>query len=126
VTFNGWLQITLHAVLIVPIAKPFGGYMTHVFNGERTFLRSVVRPLEVGIYKICGVREDDEQRRVSYADAMLAFSFAGFVIMYAVQRLQNVLPLNPAGQDAVSPDLAFNTSVSFMTNTNWQTCPRRR
>ena len=119
-TFNGWLQIALYAVLIVLIAKPLGGYMTSVFNGERTFLRPIVRPLEVGIYKICGVREDDEQHWVTYAVAMLAFSFAGFVIMYAIQRLQNVLPLNPAGQDAVSPDLAFNTSVSFMTNTNWQ------
>ncbi len=119
-TFNGWLQIALYAVLIVLIAKPLGGYMTSVFNGERTFLRPVVRPLEIGIYKICGVREDDEQHWVTYAIAMLAFSFAGFVLMYAIQRLQNVLPLNPAGQDAVSPDLAFNTSVSFMTNTNWQ------
>jgi K+-transporting ATPase ATPase A chain len=119
-TFNGWLQIALYAVLIVLIAKPLGSYMTSVFNGERTFLRPVVRPLEVGIYKLCGVREDDEQHWVSYAVAMLAFSFAGFVLMYTIQRLQNVLPLNPAGQDAVSPDLAFNTSVSFMTNTNWQ------
>jgi potassium-transporting ATPase potassium-binding subunit len=119
-TFNGWLQIALYAVLIVLIAKPLGSYMTSVFNGERTFLRPVVRPLEVGIYKICGVREDDEQHWVTYAVAMLAFSFAGFVLMYTIQRLQNVLPLNPAGQDAVSPDLAFNTSVSFMTNTNWQ------
>ncbi len=119
-TFNGWLQIALYAVLIVLIAKPLGGYMTSVFNGERTFLRPVVRPLEIGIYKLCGVREDEEQHWVTYAVAMLAFSFAGFVLMYAIQRLQNVLPLNPAGQDAVSPDLAFNTSVSFMTNTNWQ------
>src|SRR5580704_11855922 len=119
-TFNGWLQIALYAVLIVLIAKPLGGFMTHVFNGERTFLRSALRWLEVGIYKVCGVREDEEQHWVTYAVAMLAFSFAGFVIMYAIQRLQNVLPLNPAGQDAVSPDLAFNTSVSFMTNTNWQ------
>ena len=80
----------------------------------------MLRPIEVGIYKLCGVREDEEQHWVSYAVAMLAFSFAGFVIMYAIQRLQNVLPFNPQGQDAVSPDLAFNTSVSFMTNTNWQ------
>ncbi len=80
----------------------------------------MLRPIEVGIYKMCGVDENEEQHWVSYAVAMLAFSFAGFVIMYAIQRLQNVLPLNPQGQDAVSPDLAFNTSVSFMTNTNWQ------
>jgi K+-transporting ATPase ATPase A chain len=119
-TFNGWLQIAIYAVLVILITKPFGGYMTRVFDGERTPLRPVLRPIEVGIYKLCGVREDEEQHWVSYAVAMLAFSFAGFVIMYAIQRLQNVLPFNPAGQDAVSPDLAFNTSVSFLTNTNWQ------
>src|ERR1700749_4199684 len=119
-TFNGWLQIGLFAVLIVLLTKPVGGYMTRVFAGERTPLRPVLRPIEVGIYKLCGVREDEEQHWISYAVAMLAFSFAGFVIMYAIQRLQNVLPFNPAAQDAVSPDLAFNTSVSFLTNTNWQ------
>ncbi len=119
-TFNGWLQIAIYAVLVILIAKPFGGYMTRIFNGERTPLRLVLRPLEVGIYKVCGVREDEEQHWVSYAVAMLAFSFAGFVIMYAIQRMQNLLPFNPQGQDAVSPDLAFNTSVSFLTNTNWQ------
>jgi potassium-transporting ATPase potassium-binding subunit len=119
-TFNGWLQIALFAVLVVLLTKPFGGYMTRVFAGERTLLRPVLRPIELGIYKMCGVDENEEQHWVGYAIAMLAFSFAGFVIMYGVQRLQNVLPLNPQGQDAVSPDLAFNTSVSFMTNTNWQ------
>jgi K+-transporting ATPase ATPase A chain len=119
-TFNGWLQIALYAVLVVLLTKPMGGYMTRVFAGERTLLRPVLRPIELGIYKMCGVEENEEQHWVGYAIAMLAFSFAGFVIMYGIQRLQNVLPLNPQGQDAVSPDLAFNTSVSFMTNTNWQ------
>src|SRR6516225_15222 len=119
-TFNGWLQIAIYAVLVILITKPFGGYMTRVFNGERTPLALVLRPIEIGIYKICGVRENEEQHWISYAAAMLAFSFAGFVTMYAIQRLQNVLPFNPAGQDAVSPDLSFNTSVSFLTNTNWQ------
>jgi K+-transporting ATPase ATPase A chain len=119
-TFNGWLQIALFAVLVVLLTKPMGGYMTRVFAGERTLLRPVLRPIELGIYKMCGVEENEEQHWVGYAIAMLAFSFAGFVIMYGIQRLQNVLPLNPQGQDAVSPDLAFNTSVSFMTNTNWQ------
>jgi K+-transporting ATPase ATPase A chain len=119
-TFNGWLQIAIYSGLVILITKPFGGYMTRVFNGERTPLRVVLHPIEVGIYKLCGVREDEEQHWISYAIAMLAFSFAGFVVMYAIQRLQNVLPFNPAGQDAVSPDLAFNTSVSFLTNTNWQ------
>jgi potassium-transporting ATPase potassium-binding subunit len=119
-TFNGWLQIAIYAVLVILITKPFGGYMTRVFNGERTPLTVVLRPIEIAIYKLCGVREDEEQHWISYAVAMLAFSFAGFAIMYGIQRLQNVLPFNPAGQSAVSPDLAFNTSVSFLTNTNWQ------
>ncbi len=119
-TFNGRLQIAILAVLVILNTKPFGGYMTRVFNGERTPLRVVLHPIEVGIFKLCGVRPDEEQHWISYAVAMLAFSFAGFVIMYAIQRLQNVLPFNPQGQDAVSPDLAFNTSVSFLTNTNWQ------
>jgi K+-transporting ATPase ATPase A chain len=119
-TFNGWLQIAIYAVLVILITKPFGGYMTRVFNGERAPLRVVLRPIEIGIYRLCGVRENEEQHWISYAVAMLAFSFAGFVLTYAIQRLQNVLPFNPAGQSAVSPDLAFNTSVSFLTNTNWQ------
>src|ERR1700733_4278355 len=119
-TFNGWLQIAIFAVLVILITKPFGGYMTRVFNGERTPLRVVLHPIEVGIYKLCGVRPDEEQHWISYAVAMLAFSFAGFVTMYGIQRLQNILPFNPQGQDAWSPDLAFNTSVSFLTNTNWQ------
>ena len=119
-TFNGWLQIAIFAVLVILITKPFGGYMTRVFNGERTPLRLVLHPIEVGIYNLCGVRPDEEQHWISYAVAMLAFSFAGFVTMYGIQRLQNILPFNPQGQDAVSPDLAFNTSVSFLTNTNWQ------
>ena len=106
--------------LVILITKPFGGYMTRVFEGERTPLSLVLRPVERGIYKLCGTSEREEQHWLSYAIAMLAFSFAGFVIMYGIQRLQNVLPFNPQGQDAVSPDLAFNTSVSFVTNTNWQ------
>ena len=119
-TMNGWIQIAIFSVLVILITKPFGGYITQVFNGESTFLRPMLRPIEAGIYRLCGVRESEEQHWVTYAVAMLAFSFAGFVIMYGIQRLQNVLPFNPAGLDAVSPDLAFNTSVSFLTNTNWQ------
>ena len=119
-TFNGWLQIAIYSVLVILIAKPFGFYMTRVFEGERTPLSIVLRPIELGIYKLCGTSEREEQHWLGYAVAMLAFSFAGFVVMYAIQRLQNVLPFNPQGQDAVTPDLAFNTSVSFMTNTNWQ------
>jgi K+-transporting ATPase ATPase A chain len=119
-TLNGWLQIAIYCGLLILLTKPIGGYMTRVFNGERTPLSPVLRPLEIGIYRICGVDEKTEQHWVTYAVAMLAFSFAGFVVLYTLQRLQAVLPFNPQGLDPVSPDLAFNTSVSFITNTNWQ------
>jgi potassium-transporting ATPase potassium-binding subunit len=119
-TVNGWLQIALYCVLLLLITKPLGGYMTRVFAGERTLLSPVLRPLERGLYRLSGVDEVQEQHWVVYAIAMLAFTFAGFVVLYALQRLQNVLPFNPQHLDAVSPDLAFNTSVSFVTNTNWQ------
>src|SRR5689334_23077735 len=119
-TINGWLQIALYCVLLTLLVKPLGGYMTRVFAGEKTFLSPILRPLEIGIYRLCGVRQDEDQHWVTYAIAMLAFSFAGFVVLYGLQRLQAVLPLNPQHLEAVSPDLAFNPSVSFVTNTNWQ------
>src|ERR1700742_849862 len=119
-TFNGWLQIALYCVLLVLITRPLGFYMTRVFNGERTLLSPLLRPLERGLYRISGVNEAEEQHWVTYAVAMLAFTFAGFAVLYALQRLQADLPFNPQKLDAVSPDLAFNTSVSFITNTNWQ------
>ena len=119
-TFNGWVQIALYCILLTLLVKPLGGYMTRIFSGDRTLLSPVLRPIEIGLYKICGVREDEEQHWVTYAVAMLFFSVAGFVSLYALQRLQDVLPFNPQGQSAVSPDLAFNTSISFVTNTNWQ------
>jgi potassium-transporting ATPase potassium-binding subunit len=119
-TLNGWVQIAIYAALLILVTKPLGGYMTRIFNGERTWLSPVLRPLEVGIYRICGVDEEEEQHWISYVVAMLAFSFAGFVILYGIQRLQGLLPLNPEGFGAESPDLSFNTSVSFLTNTNWQ------
>ena len=119
-TINGWIQIALYCVIITLLVKPFGGYMTRVFNGERTLLSPVLRPVERGIYAVSGVAEQDEQHWVTYGIAMLVFTLAGFVTLYALQRLQAMLPFNPQGQAAVSPDLAFNTSVSFITNTNWQ------
>src|SRR5471032_1204991 len=119
-TFNGWLQVALYCVLLMLLTKPLGGYMTRVFAGDRTLLSPVLGPLERGLYRIGGIDEKQEQHWVTYAIAMLAFTFAGFVVLYALQRLQNVLPFNPQSLDAVSPDLAFNTSVSFITNTNWQ------
>ena len=119
-TVNGWLQIALYCALLILLTNPLGGYMTRVFGGERTLLSPVLRPVERGLYGLSGVDEAGEQHWVTYAIAMLAFSFAGFVSLYGLQRLQNLLPLNPQALDAVTPDLAFNTSVSFVTNTNWQ------
>src|SRR5580693_117322 len=119
-TLNGWLQIALYCVVITLLAKPFGAYMTKVFAGERNFLSPVFGPLERGIYWLCGVDPKQEQHWVTYAVSMLFFTAAGFVTLYALQRLQAVLPFNPADQTGVEQSLAFNTSVSFVTNTNWQ------
>jgi K+-transporting ATPase ATPase A chain len=119
-TINGWLQIALFSAIVIALTRPFGGYMTRVFAGERTLLTPVLRPVERAIYRLCGVDEGVEQHWLTYAVAMLLFSVAGFASLYALQRLQAVLPFNPAGQAAVEQSLAFNTSVSFVTNTNWQ------
>jgi len=119
-TLNGWLQIGLYGVVLILLTRPFGAYMTAVFEGRPTVLSPILRPLERGIYRISGVAETDEQHWLTYAVAMLIFSFVGFVATYAIERLQGMLPFNPAGMGAVSPGLAFNTSVSFVTNTNWQ------
>jgi potassium-transporting ATPase potassium-binding subunit len=119
-TGNGWGQIALFSVIIVAITRPLGGYMTRVFAGERTFLRPVLRPVERAVYWCCGVDEKEEQHWLTYAVAMLLFSVVGCVTLYALQRLQWYLPFNPQGQTAVEQSLAFNTSVSFLTNTNWQ------
>jgi potassium-transporting ATPase potassium-binding subunit len=119
-TAIGWIQIILFCAIIVALVKPLGGYMTRVFNGERTFLSPVLRPVEAGIYWIGGVDERREQHWLTYAVAMLLFHVGAFAILYAVMRLQAVLPFNPAGQSAVAEDLSFNTAISFLTNTNWQ------
>src|SRR5690349_3047243 len=119
-TINGWVQIVLFGVLLTLIVQPLGAYMTRIFEGKPTLLSPVLRPLERGIYAVCGVDEHQEQHWITYAAAMLAFSVAGFFLLYGLQRLQAVLPFNPQHFDAVTPDLAFNTSVNFLTNTNWQ------
>jgi K+-transporting ATPase ATPase A chain len=119
-TTNGWIQIALYCVIIIAITKPVGGYMTRVFNGERTWLSPILRPVERVFYALSGVNEKEDQHWLTYAVAMLAFSMAGFVSLYLIQRLQAVLPLNPQKFPAVGEHLAFNTSVSFITNTNWQ------
>jgi K+-transporting ATPase ATPase A chain len=119
-TFMGWVQIACYCAVIVAITPPLGAYMTRIFNGERTFLTPILRPIEIRLYKIAGVDERREQHAVTYTVAMLLFHVGGFVILYALMRLQQWLPFNPAEQAAVAPDLSFNTSVSFITNTNWQ------
>src|SRR5258705_218718 len=119
-TIVGWVQIALFSVIVILIARPFGGYMTRVFAGERTFLTPLLRPVERAVYWCCGVDEKEEQHWLTYAVAMLLFSVVGFLILYALQRLQWYLPFNPQEQTGVEPSSAFNTSVSFVTNTNWQ------
>jgi potassium-transporting ATPase potassium-binding subunit len=119
-TAIGWIQIILYCVIIIALTKPLGWYMTRVFNGERTFLSPVLRPVEAGIYWIGGVDEKREQHWLTYTVAMLLFHVGGVFIIYGLMRLQAVLPFNPAEQSAVAEDLSFNTAISFITNTNWQ------
>jgi K+-transporting ATPase ATPase A chain len=119
-TVNGWIQIAVYCVSIVILAKPLGVYMARVFTGERTFLAPVIAPFERNLYRIAGVDETREQHWLPYAIAMLLFSAVSFAALYAMQRLQGALPINPAGMAAITPDSAFNTSVSFVSNTNWQ------
>jgi potassium-transporting ATPase potassium-binding subunit len=119
-TVIGWIQIILYCAIVVALVKPLGWYMTRVFNGERTFLSPVLRPVEAGLYWVGGVDEKREQHWLTYTVAMLLFHVGGFLIIYAVMRLQAVLPFNPAEQSAVAEDLSFNTAISFITNTNWQ------
>ncbi|HEY1760448.1 MAG TPA: potassium-transporting ATPase subunit KdpA [Bryobacteraceae bacterium] len=125
----GIAQIVVYFVILVLIAKPLGSYMARVFEGHRTFLHPVLRPLERLCYRLCGVREDVEQRWTQYVGSLLAFSLASFFFVYLIQRLQGLLPFNPqgfgtghapSGATAMTPDLAFNTAASFLTNTNWQ------
>ncbi len=119
-TFIGWIQIALFCAVVVALVRPLGGYMTRVFNGERTFLSPVLRPVEAALYWAAGVDPRREQHWVTYTVAMLFFHIGGFAILYALLRLQAVLPFNPADQSALGEDLSFNTAVSFITNTNWQ------
>jgi len=120
-TVNGWIQIALYCAAIVLLVRPFGGYMTRVFAGQRTFLSPVLLPLERAFYRLSGVDEQRDQGWVAYSVSMLMFSLAGFLTLYALMRLQAVIPfLNPANQSAVEEGLAFNTAMSFDTNTNWQ------
>ena len=128
-TPNGVLQIAVFFLLILAIAKPLGSFMTKVFTGERTFLHPVLRPLERLCYAASGINESTEQRWTQYAASLISFSIFCAVTLYLLQRAQGWLPLNPmgfgtahapSGATAMTPDLAFNTAVSFTSNTNWQ------
>jgi potassium-transporting ATPase potassium-binding subunit len=119
-TFLGWVQIVLYCAIVLALVQPLGWYMTRVFGGERTFLTPVLRPVETVLYRVAGVDPAREQHWLTYTVAMLFFHVGGFLTLYALMRLQTVLPFNPAKQIPVPADLAFNTAVSFITNTNWQ------
>jgi K+-transporting ATPase ATPase A chain len=119
-TLNGWIQIALYCAIVVVLVKPVGGFMTRVFTGERTWLTPVLRPVERVFYRAAGIDEQADQHWTAYAVSMLLFNGAGFLFLFFLQRLQGMLPLNPQALPGVTPDLAFNTAVSFVSNTNWQ------
>jgi K+-transporting ATPase ATPase A chain len=117
---NSILQVTIFLVIVLLVTKPIGLYMTRVFAGERTWLTPVFTPVEKCFYRSCGIQQDDEQTWVGYVLALLVFSATGMLLLYAIQRTQQWLPLNPQGLPNVPAHLAFNTAASFTTNTNWQ------
>ena len=119
-TANGWFQIAMFLGLILAITKPIGAFMARVFGGERTFLDPVMRPIERLLYRLTGVDEKHEMRWTEYAFTMLLFSGVTMLVLYLIERVQQVLPWNPQHFAAVAPALAFNTAASFTTNTNWQ------
>ncbi len=119
-TISGWVQIALYCTVVLALVRPLGAYMTRVFTGERTFLSPLLVPVERGLYRVAGIDARQEQHWLAYTGAVIALHVLGFAVLYAILRLQAVLPLNPADQSSVAPDLAFNTATSFITNTNWQ------
>jgi K+-transporting ATPase ATPase A chain len=119
-TLNGWLQIAFMLALVIATARPLGLLMASVFDGRATFLDPAVRPLERRFYALAGVDETREQSWLGYVMALIVFNAAGFILLYAILRLQHLLPLNPQGFGPMSEHLAFNTAASFVSNTNWQ------
>jgi len=119
-TANGWLQIVIYFGAIAAVTPVLGGYMADVFMRRRTFLDPVMRPIERLVYRLTGVDDNRGMRWTEYACAILMFGVVSMLVLYAMQRLQHLLPFNPQGLGPVAPDLAFNTAVSFTTNTNWQ------
>jgi potassium-transporting ATPase potassium-binding subunit len=116
----GMIQIFLYFVVLLVLVKPLGLYMARIYSGESTPLHRLIEPLERWMYRICGIRPEGEMTWQEYAMALLLFNAAGAFLLYLILRSQAFLPLNPQRIPAVAPDLAFNTAVSFVTNTNWQ------
>src|SRR5205085_11321649 len=127
-TVNGWLQILLFLAAVLAVTKPLGLFMARVFDGERTFLHAPLRPVERLLYRLTGVNEEREMRWTEYAASVLLFSVVSMLLLYLIQRLQGVLPLNPQGLPGVDSSnagtgfvgSAFNAAASFTANTNWQ------
>jgi K+-transporting ATPase ATPase A chain len=119
-TANSWIQLLFFFAVLLLVAQPLGAFMARVYQGERTFLSPVCAPFERWVYRLAGVRPDEEMDWKSYALAFLLFSLVGYIFLYLLQRLQGFLPFNPQAMGAVSPDSAVNTAVSFVSNTNWQ------
>jgi potassium-transporting ATPase potassium-binding subunit len=119
-TFFGYAQIVLFLLVLLLLVRPLGAYIARVYQGERIFLSPIIRPVEHFVFRIVGIHPDEEMTWKRYAVVMLLFNLAGLLLVYAFLRLQSFLPLNPQGLSGVSPDLSFNTAVSFATNTNWQ------
>jgi K+-transporting ATPase ATPase A chain len=119
-TTNGFLQIGFYLVVLVALVKPLGWFMARVYEGQSTGLDRLLGPVERGIYRLCGIQPSQEMGWKAYGMTMLLFNAAGVFVLYALQRLQAYLPLNPQSFGAVTPDLSFNTATSFVTNTNWQ------
>src|SRR5438067_9025532 len=119
-TLNGWLQLSAFFLVVLVVTRPLGIYMTSVFSGEKTFMSRVIGPVERLIYRLCRIDAGREQHWTAYTAAMLMFSVASLLVLYAMQRLQYYLPFNPQQFPGVAPDLAFNTAASFTSNTNWQ------
>src|SRR6266496_4121513 len=119
-TLNGFLQLAVYFLVLLAVTKPLGVYMTRVFSGEKTFMNRVLGPVERLVYRLCRVDASSEQHWTTYTASMLMFSVVSLLVLYALQRLQYYLPLNPQRFPGVNEHMAFNTAASFTTNTNWQ------
>jgi K+-transporting ATPase ATPase A chain len=115
-----WIQLIFYLAVLIALAKPLGSYMARVYQGEHTFLDRVLGPVERLVYRLAGVNSEEDMNWKTYAIAVMLFNVLGLIVVYLLQRLQGVLPLNPQGLGAVTPDSSWNTATSFATNTNWQ------